>query len=425
VFTCPVCGFPELNDPPWSDEGPSQETCPSCGTRFGMDDRADGIDEARDVLHEALRLGWITGGMAWQSTRPKPEAWDPVRQVDALRHERPDGMALVALGRSGLRVTPIGLGTASIGRPAYINLGHGEDLGADRSVAAVQAQAVDVLDTAWEHGVRHVDTARSYGRAEEFVAQWMEARELGREDLTVSSKWGYEYTADWQVDPPGPHETKEHSVGHLRHQWDQSRRLLGDRLALYQIHSATFDSGVLDDRQVHDELAAIREQGVVIGITFSGTAQRDLIRRSMEIEYDGRFLFETVQATWNLLETSAEEALAEAAYEGIGVIVKEAVANGRLTERNRLDGDQEMVEALGDAADALGVGLDAAAIAAALAQPWSHVVLSGAATPDQLKSNLQAVGVADDWTDRMSKVFENFLEEPKDYWRTRSFLPWT
>ena len=334
-------------------------------------------------------------------------------------------MELVDLGRSGLRSTPIGLGMASIGRPAYINLGHGDDLGADRSVAAVQAQAVDVLDTAGEVGVRHVDTARSYGRAEEFLARWMEARELGREDVTVSSKWGYEYTADWQVDPPGPHETKEHSVGHLRHQWDESRRLLGERVALYQVHSATFDSGVLDDRQVHDALAAIREQGVVIGITFSGIAQRDLVRRSMEIEYDGRFLFETIQATWNPLEISAADALAEAAYEGIGVIVKEALANGRLTERNRLEGDEELVEALGDAADALGVGLDAAALAAALAQPWSHVVLSGAATPDQVRSNRRALDVADHWTDRLAKVFENFVEEPKDYWRTRSFLPWT
>jgi aryl-alcohol dehydrogenase-like predicted oxidoreductase len=103
--------------------------------------------------------------------------------------------------------------------------------------------------------------------------------------------------------------------------------------------------------------------------------------------------------------------------------VKEALANGRLTERNRLRGDEELVEAVGDAADALKVGLDAAALAAALAQPWSHVVLSGAATPDQLKSNLRALDAV--WTDRVAKPFENFVEEPKDYWRTRSFLPWT
>jgi aryl-alcohol dehydrogenase-like predicted oxidoreductase len=333
-------------------------------------------------------------------------------------------MELIDLGRSGLRVTPIGLGMASIGRPAYINLGHGGDVGADRSVAALKAQADDVLDTAWERGVRYVDAARSYGRAEEFLADWMERQELGPEDLTVGSKWGYEYTAGWQVDPPtGVHEAKDHSVGHLRHQWAESERLLGDRLALYQVHSATFESGVLDDRQVFDELAAIRERGVVTGVTVSGPLQRDLVRRAMEIEYDGNFLFETVQATWNLLEQSAAPALVEAAHEGIGVIVKEALANGRLTERNRLGGDEEMVEMLGDAADGLKVPLDAAALAAALAQPWSHVVLSGAATPDHLKSNLQAIDV--EWTDRIAKPFENVLEEAEDYWRTRSMFPWT
>jgi aryl-alcohol dehydrogenase-like predicted oxidoreductase len=291
-------------------------------------------------------------------------------------------------------------------------------------VAALKARVDDVLDTAWERGVRYVDTARSYGRAEEFLAGWMERQELGRDDLTVGSKWGYEYTAGWQVDPPsGVHETKDHSVGHLRHQWAESERLLGDRLALYQVHSATFESGVLTDRQVFDELAAIRERGVVIGVTVSGPLQRDLVRRSMEVEYDGRFLFETVQATWNLLERSAEPALAEAAHEGIGVIVKEALANGRLTERNRLGGDEELVELLGDVADGLGVPLDAAALAAASAQPWSHVVLSGAATPEQLKSNLQAL--AAQWTERLDKPFENVREEPEDYWRTRSQFPWT
>jgi aryl-alcohol dehydrogenase-like predicted oxidoreductase len=314
----------------------------------------------------------------------------------------------------------VGLGLAALGRPGYLNLGHGEDLGAAKSVDALRARTVDVLDTAWENGVRYVDVARSYGRAEEFLAGWLEDRELGREDIVVGSKWGYEYTAGWQVDV-AVHEEKDHSVAHLRHQWPETQRLLGDRLSLYQIHSATPDSGVLGDRAVLDELAALREGGLTIGITTSGPAQRDTIRRALEVDYDGRFLFEIVQATWNLLEHSAEAALEEAAHEGIGVIGKEALANGRLTERNR--DEPELVEMLGDAADALGVPLDAAAIAGVLARPWCDTVLSGAVTADQLQSNLLARTVT--WTEAMDKPFENVLEEPEDYWRTRSHQPWT
>src|SRR4029453_845033 len=119
----------------------------------------------------------------------------------------------------------IGLGLAALGRPAYINLGHREDLGVDRSVEALRARTEDVLDTAWENGVRHLDAARSYGRAEEFLAGWLEKHELGREDLVVASKWGYEYTAGWRDDAE-VHEEKDHSVGHLRHQWAETERLL-------------------------------------------------------------------------------------------------------------------------------------------------------------------------------------------------------
>ncbi len=329
-------------------------------------------------------------------------------------------MDLVDLGRTRLQASSIGLGLAAVGRPAYINLGHADDVGVDKSVAALKARTDDLLDTAWENGVRYVDAARSYGLAEEFLGAWLERNELGREDLVVASKWGYEYTGDWHVDA-AVHERKDHSVGHLRHQWPETERLLGDRLSLYQIHSATPDSGVLEDRAVHDELAAIRERGITIGITTSGPSQRDTIRRSMEVEYDGRFLFEVVQSTWNLLERSAEPALEEAHHEGIGVVAKEALANGRLTERNR--GEPELVEMLGDAADGLGVPLDAATLAAVLARPWCDLVLSGAATPDQLRSNLQALTVT--WTESMDRPFENVLEEPEPYWRDRNRLPWT
>src|SRR5437879_6711771 len=98
----------------------------------------------------------------------------------------------------------LGLGLAALGRPGYLTLSHGEDLGADRSVEAMERRCWDVCDAAWDGGVRWFDAARSYGRAEQFLSGWLRRRDIDPADITVSSKWGYTYTADWQVaaDPP-------------------------------------------------------------------------------------------------------------------------------------------------------------------------------------------------------------------------------
>ena len=71
----------------------------------------------------------------------------------------------------------LALGLASLGRPAYINLGHGDDV-ADRSVAGMERAAHAVLDAAYDGGVRSFDAARSYGRAEALLASWLERRGL-------------------------------------------------------------------------------------------------------------------------------------------------------------------------------------------------------------------------------------------------------
>jgi aryl-alcohol dehydrogenase-like predicted oxidoreductase len=308
------------------------------------------------------------------------------------------------------RSARIGLGLAAVGRPGYINLGRDRDLPADRTVEALRRRSVELLDEAYRRGVRYVDVARSYGRAEEFLAGWVPKHA----DVVVGSKWGYEYTAGWRADAE-VHETKQHGVAMYERQLAETRSLLGDRLDLYQIHSVTPDSGALADRALHARLAELARSGVTVGLSTSGPAQSEVIRAALDIEVDGEPLFAAVQSTWNVLEQSAGPALAEAHERGRFVIVKEAMANGRLSGT----GAGVPAELAGLAATH-GVGEDAVALAAVLAQPWVDVVLSGAATVDQLVSNLAALRL-----DLRGVPLAAFVEPPAEYWGVRSSLPWS
>ncbi len=285
------------------------------------------------------------------------------------------GASARELGRTGLMVSRIGLGLAAVGRPAYIMLGRATDLGADRSVDAMRTRSQALLDAGYAVAVRYVDAARSYGRAEEFLSGWLSARGLEPGAVTVGSKWGYRYTGEWRLDAK-VQEVKDLSVDNLRRQYAESRALLGDHLRLYQIHSATLESGVLEDDAVLTELRRIKETGHAIGLTVTGPYQSETIERALALG-----VFDTVQATWNLFERSATEALERAHAAGVGVIVKEALANGRLTATG---GEQPLL----DVAREHELAPDALALAAVLDQRWADVVLSGAATPEQLRSNL-------------------------------------
>ncbi|MEV1206457.1 aldo/keto reductase, partial [Microbispora rosea] len=160
----------------------------------------------------------------------------------------------------------MGLGLAAVGRPAYITLGRDEDFGGDRDVAAMRARTWGVLDAARAAGVRYVDVARSYGLAEEFLAGWLADRGIRPGEVEVGSKWGYEYVGGWRMDA-GRHEEKDLSAARLRRQLGETRELLGAHLSLYQIHSATVESGVLDDEEVLGELRALRAEGVAVGLS--------------------------------------------------------------------------------------------------------------------------------------------------------------
>lgn len=286
----------------------------------------------------------------------------------------------------------LGLGLAALGRPAYLVVGHGEDFAEQWSVEAMRTRTHELLNAALAAGIRCVDTARSYGRAEEFLSTWPHLAQM-----TVSSKWGYRYVGDWKRDA-AVHEVKDHSLAALERQWAETRAFF--RPSLYQIHSATLDSGVLDDAAVLRRLRALKDEGVRVGLSVTGPKQADVIRKALTLR-----LFDAVQATWNLWERSAGDALREARAHGLQVLVKEGLANGRLTHRAGFHPG------------------DGVALAAVLRQDFTGVALSGAVTVAQLRSNLSAFAASPAEVD--AALSEVTPVPPEQYWAERAKLPWT
>ena len=305
----------------------------------------------------------------------------------------------------------VGLGLAALGRPAYINLGRDRDLPRERTVDAMRTASWQVLDAAYAAGVRWIDVARSYGRSEEFLGGWLDARDVT--DVTVSSKWGYAYVGDWRMDVD-VHEVKEHSLSQFTRQWTESRELLGERIALYQVHSLTPDSPVFTERPLQDALADLTDEGVRVGFSTSGSRQAEAVDRALALRSDGRPVFTAVQSTWNVLEPSVGPALDRAHEAGAHVLTKETMANGRLASQPPVP--------LARIAGHHGVSPAAVAIAAVLDQSWADTVLIGPATVEQLRDNLEATTMR--LTDHDREQLAALAESADDYWSERSALPW-
>jgi aryl-alcohol dehydrogenase-like predicted oxidoreductase len=151
-----------------------------------------------------------------------------------------------------------------------------------------------------------------------------------------------------------------------------------------------------------------------MGVTASGPDQAETIRRALDVRLDGVPLFSAVQATWNVLERSAGQALREAHQAGRSVLVKEALANGLLAQA---DGP------LAPMARRLRTTPDALAIAFVAKEPWADVVLLGAATPAQIDSNLRALELPLSQED--ARELEGLVQPAGEYWSRRGRMPWT
>jgi aryl-alcohol dehydrogenase-like predicted oxidoreductase len=328
----------------------------------------------------------------------------------------------------------LGLGLAALGRPGYVTLNHANDLGGSYDPSIMESHAHAVLDAAFDAGIRYVDAARSYGRAEDFLASWLRKRAIEPGDITVASKWGYTYTAGWSTSA-AQHEVKDHSLAAFERQLAESVERLGRYLSLYQIHSVTAEGRTLEDDALIDAIARLRETGIRAGLTVSGAGQDVAIRRSLEVRRDGVRVFDSVQATWNLLERGAESALQDAHGAGMKVVVKESLANGRLTgeagsgkreegkaNRNDVDFFSPSVAQICELAEGRGTTIEILALAAALARPWADVVLTGAATVAQIQSNVAALELAYD--PELEEKLRSVATNSTEYWHARSSFRW-
>lgn len=314
--------------------------------------------------------------------------------------------------------TQIGLGLAAIGRPEYINIR--TDNSIDKSEDAFKKNAFSVLNEAYKLGVRYFDTAPSYGKGEAFLQEWNDVN--NHYDAVLGTKWGYTYVANWKLGFDGKHEVKEHSTEKLEEQWDVSKQLL-PRLKYYQVHSATFESGILENEAVLNQLYQIKkETGLHIGITTSGANQKEVIKAAIEVKVNDDELFDSFQVTYNVFDQSSFSILGDVLKQGKCVIIKEALANGRIFRNEKFQQYNKVYNILEALSKKYEVGVDAIALRFIMDNLQPTYVLSGASNKTHLKQNLKALNF--NFTLEELKLLKTLKQAPESYWKERSSLNW-
>ena len=308
--------------------------------------------------------------------------------------------------------TKIGLGLAALGRPEYINIRTDNTI--DKSEEAFKKNTFHVLDYAYQKGIRYFDTAPSYGKGESFLQEWNHLKK--HNDVILGTKWGYTYVANWELGYEGKHEIKEHSLAKLINQWEVSKNLL-PKLKIYQVHSATFDSGILKNRPVFRKLHDLKtEFGLQIGISTSGSNQKDIIKEALKIEINNQPLFDSFQVTYNVFEQSTISILKTLKHLKKTIIIKEALANGRVFKPNLYTTQLENLSKKHN------VDIDAVALRFVIDSLQPTYVLSGASNASQLEQNLKALDFK--LTEQDLGSLRVLKQNPEDYWNERNEMEW-
>lgn len=310
----------------------------------------------------------------------------------------------------------LGLGTAAIGRPQYINI-KVDVVEKEVDLIKFEATGLRLLDIAYENGVRYFDTAPGYGLAEKMLINWLASSP--KKGVEIGTKWGYTYVANFKNDAT-VHEIKEHSLAKLNEQWEISKQLI-PYLKYYQVHSATLESGVLENSAIHERLHELKKQhNLTIGITTSGANQLEILQKAVAIAVSDQPLFDSYQVTFNIFDQSLEAA--KTLLMGKQVIIKEALANGRIFRNENYPHYNYAYQTLTALSKKHGFGVDAIALRFVMQSFPTALVLSGVSAENQLIQNLLANTMVLDESDMTQLAALKTVTET--YWAERKQMNW-
>lgn len=281
-----------------------------------------------------------------------------------------------SLGRTGLRVSAMGIGAGGPSR-----LGQRDNLRSEAESVALALQALDA-------GVNFIDTAEAYG-TEEIVGKAVSRRDRGQ--IIISSKKRLR----------NENITREQLNSGLR---DSLRRLQTDYIDVYHLHGMRPQQYDYYANEIVPEMQNLQQQGLIrfIGVTehWNDDLRHSMLRRALA---DG--LFDVIMVGFNLLNQGAREAvLRDALAKDIGVLIMFAVRRAlsqpdklkatlqALIASGELDaGDIDLENPLGFLLeDGAAVSIPDAAYRFCLAEAGAHVILSGTGNPAHLEANLRS-----------------------------------
>ena len=315
-------------------------------------------------------------------------------------------------------IQKLGLGTAAIGRPQYINI---QEQGTTEAfdLATFKEKGQVVLEAAYQQGIRYFDTAPGYGLAEQLLLAWLQEKQDAT--IEVATKWGYTYVANF--DPTATiHEIKNHSLAKLNEQWKVSQQLL-PFLTSYQIHSATLATGVLDNQAILERLADLKStHQLKIGLTTSGANQNEVLQKAITIKINGEPLFDLFQVTYNVFDQSLAAIFDQLEGPDKRVVIKEALANGRVFPNKKYPHYEAAYQTLQNLAHKYAVGIDAIALRFCIDSLSPYKVLSGAAQTQHLTQNLKVNQFK--LTNPEILALKQLQVPPSKYWSERKQLAW-